>query len=151
MEPEPAGGSASVRRAARITLLVSLAFVAATSALGGVALIFSPVIGATPFTLPAEYLEGSAFSNYVVPGIVLLVVVAGTHAVAFWLVNRRRRGGAAAASVAGFGILIWIFVQMVVIPFTPLQAIYFGLGLLELGLVLLLLDVFSPRHTRDRA
>lgn len=40
-------------------------------------------------------------------------------------------------AVAGFGLLIWIFVQMMFIPFSPLQAIYFAAGLAEVGFVLL--------------
>jgi len=151
MESEYAVRVPPFARAARITLLASLALVAATSALGGVALVFSPVIGDSPISLPVEILEGSGFGSYVLPGIILLIVVAGTHALAFWLVNRRHRFGPAAASVAGCGILIWIFVQMVFIPFSALQAIYFGFGLLELGLVLLLLDVFGARQARDQS
>jgi len=60
-------------------------------------------------------------------------------------VLRRHRFAPAAAAVAGCGILIWIFVQMIIIPFSFLQAAYFGAGLLELVLALLLLDVLHPR------
>jgi hypothetical protein len=73
--------------------------------------------------------------------------VGGTHLIAFELLWRWRRSAAAARAVAGCGLLIWVFVQMAVIPFSFLQAVYFGCGLLELVLVLLLLDVLSPRWT----
>lgn len=150
METESAVRVSRFERVARIILLVVLALMAATSALGGVMLIFSPVTGDSAF-MPLEMLEGSGFSSYVLPGIILFIVVGGTHALAFRLVNRRHRFGPAAACVAGFGILIWIFVQMVFIPFSVLQIVYFGFGLLELGLVLLLLDVFGTGHARDQA
>jgi hypothetical protein len=42
--------------------------------------------------------------------------------------------------------LIWIFIQMVFIPFSVLQAVYFAAGLAELGLLLLLMGLGSPRH-----
>jgi hypothetical protein len=43
--------------------------------------------------------------------------------------------------VAGYSILIWIFVQMVFVPFSVLQAVYFAAGLAELGLLLQLLGL----------
>ena len=64
------------------------------------------------------------------------------HGLAHPVLRRRRF---APAAVAGCGILIWIFVQMIIIPFSFLQAAYFGAGLLELVLALLLLDVLHPR------
>lgn len=60
-----------------------------------------------------------------------------------WL--RRRRWAPLAAVVAGYACLLWIFVQMVVIPFSALQALYFGIGCLEIGLVLLALGVWPSR------
>ena len=50
--------------------------------------------------------------------------------------------GAFATSTAAFGLLIWIFVQMMFIPFSLLQAGYFAAGLVELGLLLLDSDLF---------
>ncbi|MGZ6881001.1 MAG: hypothetical protein ACXVGB_14010, partial [Mycobacteriaceae bacterium] len=50
-----------------------------------------------------------------------------------------------AVGVSGSGMLIWVFVEMIVIPFSFPQALYFGCGLLELVLALLLLDVLRPR------
>ena len=52
---------------------------------------------------------------------------------------------ALAGAVAAFDTLIWIFVQMVIIPFSFLQAAYFVLGALEAGLVMLALGVLQPR------
>ncbi|HSP52713.1 MAG TPA: hypothetical protein VLO00_07445 [Cryobacterium sp.] len=129
----------------RIPLLVLQGFLALTSWAGGLALMFGPSLGSFGITPPAELLEGTPFDSYLLPGLVLFGVVGGTHLVAFVLLWRWHRLAAAAASVAGFGLLIWVFVQMVIIPFSFLQAVYFGAGLLELVLVLLLLDVLSPR------
>ena len=131
--------------ARRIPLLVLQALVALTAAAGGIALALGPSLGSLGITPPPELLESSPFDSYLVPGLILLVVVGGSHLLAFLLLLWRHRFAPAAAAVAGCGILIWIFVQMIIIPFSFLQAAYFGAGLLELVLALLLLDVLHPR------
>lgn len=83
-----------------------------------------------------EYLEGSPFSSYLVLG--------GLHLVVFALVLRRHDRWVLAGAVAAFDALIWIFVQMVFIPFSFLQAFYFALGVAEAGLVMLALGVLIP-------
>ncbi len=98
--------------------------------------------------VPLRYLQGSPFSSYLVPGLILGVVVGGTQlaaAVGLW----RRSGWALTASVvAGFGMLIWIFVELAVITeYSALQTIYFALGSVELILVFGLLGI-APRLVR---
>jgi hypothetical protein len=129
----------------RMVLTVLQGFLTLTSFAGGLALMLGPTIGSLGIAPPPEFLAGTPFDSYLLPGLILFVVVGGTHLVAL-LLWRRRRWAAAAAAVAGSGLLIWVFVQMVIIPFSFLQAVYFGCGLLELVLVLLLLDVLSPRR-----
>jgi hypothetical protein len=130
---------------ARKILLAVQAVIALTSVLGGAALIVGATVGENVFVqgLSADYLVGSPFTSYLVPGIVLAVVVGGIHLAAFVMLKRRTRGSVFASAVAGFGLLIWIFVQMVGLPFTVLQAVYFAAGLAEIGLVLLMLGLFT--------
>ncbi|MFE7846318.1 hypothetical protein ACFUTX_14115 [Microbacterium sp. NPDC057407] len=132
-------------RIARIALLSSLAFVAVTALAGGVALILGSLSPDVPYTIipPGDYLSGSPFGSYLLPGLALILLVAAPHAWAFVRVLRRRPAAEFLSSAAGFACLIWIFVQMVYIPFSPLQAVYFAVGLLELGLTLLLLGVLD--------
>lgn len=118
---------------------------AISAALGGLALMVGAVLGIAGLTLPAEMLAGSPFDSYLLPGLVLLVVVAGVHGLAFVLLLRRHPLSLAAAGVAGCGLLIWIFVQMTIIPFSLLQLAYFAAGLAELVLVMLILDVLHAR------
>lgn len=127
-----------------MVLLVVVGFVAVTSVAGGLALVLGPWIGALGIMMPTEMLEGSPFTSYLIPGILLLAVIGGVHAVALVLLVRAHRWSLAAAAVAGSGMLIWIFVQMMIIPFSVLQALYFLCGLVELVLVMLLLDVLHP-------
>lgn len=132
----------------RITLLALQALIAVSSAAGGIALILGERAGEFGIVPPAELLEGSPFTSYLVPGLALLLVIGGTHALAFVMLGRGHRWALAAAAVAGSGLLIWIFVQMVIIPFSVLQAVYFGAGLAELVLVLLMLDVLHAAPPR---
>ncbi len=140
-------------RGIRFTLLLVEALVALTALAGGVVLIIGALDAgfSSSWTPPTEHLEGSPFASYLVPGVVLAVVIGGGHALAFAELARHRPWAVFAAAAAGFALLIWIFVQMAVVPFSVLQALYFGAGLAELGLVLLLLDVhhrLGPRpHT----
>jgi len=55
---------------------------------------------------------------------------------------------------AGFGMLIWIFVELAMIrQYSWLQAVYFARGVLELSLVLALLGIapvlFEPLRWQD--
>ena len=136
------------QQATRNTLLVVEAFVALTAFAGGIALMLGALIPglSAAITPPAEYLENSPFSSYLVPGMVLALVLGGVHAIAFVLLLRRRPSALFAAAAAGYAALIWIFVQMMVIPFSVLQAVYFMAGTVELGLVLLFLGLLPIRQ-----
>jgi hypothetical protein len=147
------------QRATRITLLVVEAFVAVTAFAGGFALVVGAMMPdvSMVITPPMEYLEGSPFSSYLVPGLVLALVLGGIHAIAFALLWRRSAWSRFAGATAGYTALIWIFVQMMIIPFSFLQAVYFIAGAVELGLVMLLLGLLpitrsaGARPTRANA
>ena len=136
-----------MKRWIRITLTVLTGAVGVTAVAGGLALVIAALTAseAGGFAPDRSYLGGSPFTSYFLPGIILAVVVGGTHILASVLTGRDSAEGPLAAAVAGFGLLIWIFVQMMFIPFSPLQAIYFVVGLGELGLVLLGLGLFRRR------
>lgn len=122
-------------------LVVMLAF-GAVSALAG--LIIAIPGGGAGFPLSA--LEGTPFTSFVVPGLILGVIIGGTQLTASVAVARGRDSGPLLASVAGFGMLIWIFTELAMIGYSILQTVYFALGLFELVLVLLLLGVTPPRR-----
>jgi hypothetical protein len=135
---KPSIGEA-MTRSIRLTTAILATFIGLTAFAGGVVLIcdaLAPgtVVGIVP---DGSFLHGSPFGSYLVPGLLLAVVIGGTHLLAVMLLGRASRTGPMMAAVAAFGLLIWIFVQMMFIPFSPLQAIYFTAGLAELILVLL--------------
>ena len=131
------------QRATRTTLLVVEAFVAVTAIAGGLALMIGSILpdASSVIVPPVEYLDASPFSSYLVPGLVLALVLGGIHVLAFLMLQRRRPSALLLSAAAGYAALIWIFVQMTVIPFSVLQAVYFIAGAVELGLVLLLLGL----------
>jgi hypothetical protein len=133
-----------VKRWIRVILIVLTASVGLSATTGGLALIVDSAASSSGGGVVPDlsYLEGSPFNSYAAPGIILATVVGGTHILAALLVGRGAAKGAFATSIAAFSLLIWIFVQMMFIPFSPLQAVYFAAGLVELGLLLLDSDLF---------
>jgi hypothetical protein len=88
--------------------------------------------------LPHDWIEASPFGSYLVPGLYLLVmngvgmlVVAGLsiarHPTAPWLTG-----------ILATGLLIWILVQLVVMPeVSPLQAVFGSVGVVLMGIATL--------------
>ena len=124
----------------RITLgtLAALAVFGTLSAFVGATL----AVAANGAGVPLEYLAHSPFSSYIVPGLVLGVVVGGTQLAAAVTLLTNRRSALLLSAVAGFGMLIWIFVELAIIrQYSWFQTAYFTFGVLELILVLALLGI----------
>ena len=134
-----------LRRFARWTLLVVTAFNALSAVGGGIAVVATGGMG-----MPASMLAGGPFSSFALPGLILLVVVGGTQTAALVLLLARRASALLWTAIAGFGMVIWIFVETGIIAgISALQVIYFVTGILQLILVLALLGVtrLLPRST----
>ncbi|MFC5929292.1 hypothetical protein D6T64_20345 [Cryobacterium melibiosiphilum] len=143
-------GRRDPRRALRGLLLGLLYFGAVSAFGGGVLGVFVNGGG-----VPLDYLEGSPFTSFVGPGLILGIVVGGTQLLAAVTVQRRMPAGLLCSVAAGFGMLIWIFVELAVIrEYSVLQTIYFALGGLELLAVFGLLGLVSalvPEPAPDAA
>ena len=119
-------------------LLAALTLFGALSALAGAVL----AIAANGAGVPLNYLANSPFPSYAVPGFILGVVVGGTQFAAAIALLRRQRIALLLSAIAGFGMLIWIFVELAIIrQYSWRQSAYFALGALELILVLALLGI----------
>jgi hypothetical protein len=117
------------------TIAVEL-LVAAAAVYGGVGLI-GDTIGMVP-----EWLDGTPFTSWVLPGVLLLVVVAVPMAGAAVLELRRSPRASAASVVAGAAQLGWIGAQLAVMQrYFFLQPVLLGLGLLVMVLAL-----WAARH-----
>ena len=128
--------------------LVVLALFNALSAFAGGVAVTAGIIG-----MPLSILAGSPFTSFVIPGIVLFVVVGGSQFVAAVLLLRRREAGLLWSTVAGIGMLVWIFVEIMIIGGGAwLQTLYFLTGLAQVVLVLALLGIVAwlPRTSLAR-
>jgi hypothetical protein len=121
-------------------LLAALTLFGALSAVAGAVL----AIAANGAGVPLGYLADSPFPSYAVPGVILGVVVGGTQLAAAIALLRKQRSALLLSAIAGFGMLIWIFVELAIIRrYSWLQAAYFALGVMELILVFALLGIVS--------
>ena len=112
---------------------------------GGVGLILGNGMG-----MPLSWLDGTPFDSFVIPGLVLLLVVGGTQALAVLLQHRHLPWYTAAAGVAGFGMIILIYVEVALLPvYSILHTIYFTTGMLQLIFLLLCLGIL-PADRRAR-
>lgn len=100
-----------------------LSFIAINAFGGGVYGMMSPK------ELPSEWLEGSPFSSFFIPSLILFVVVGGSHSVATYWVLKRDSKAYKAALLAGSVLLMWILVQVAIIGFVSfLQPMMAGLA-----------------------
>ena len=133
-----------LRRTVYWALVAVAAFNALSAVAGGIAIVLTSGLG-----MPLSRLSDSPFTTFVVPGLILSTVVGGTQWLAAVLMLRRVESALFWSAVAGFGMLIWIYVEIGIVGGGAwLQALYFGTGLLQLILVLSLLGVVAwlPRQ-----
>ncbi|MBK9688438.1 MAG: hypothetical protein IPO65_12065 [Saprospiraceae bacterium] len=111
-----------------VTVLgILLAFIAINAFGGGSYGMMSPK------ELPKEWLEGSPFSTFLIPSLILFVVVGGSHVTAAYYVLRNKNGAYNAALWAGLVLLVWILVQVTIIGFVSfLQPLMAGLAVVVL-------------------
>lgn len=126
--------SAHTRRRA---LLWLLGFLGVSAVLGGLALLIDWI------DIPNDLLDGSPFSSYVVPSLILILV--GMLALgAFLTVRAGHQSGAFLSSLSGGAIVIFELVEIWVIGVSWLQFVY-----LAVGVALLILSVPLVLHSRD--
>jgi len=117
-----------------VTLFVASVFVALTAAGGGITL----AAGVDKF--PADWLIGTPFSSYLIPGLILAIVVGGSAVVAAVATLRRSDAGALTSMLAGAILLGWLVGERLILPpaafptqFSWLEAFYVAVGLLMLA------------------
>jgi hypothetical protein len=137
----------AIRSFAFVGLIVLALFNALSAFGGGVAVVVTNGLG-----MPMSQL-GGAFDSFLIPGIVLFVIVGGTQLIAGALLLRRRESGLLWSAIAGCGMVVWIFVEVMIIGGGAwLQTLYFVTGLAQLLLVIALLGVVAwlPREALAR-
>ena len=122
-------------RPLRVALLVVAGFSLISAIAGMVGLTVGNGMG-----LPLEWIEGSVFSSYVWPGVILGVVVGGSQALCLLAQVRRFALAWALHAAAGLIMMIWIFVEIaIMLVWSPLHGIFFAAGLVQTVLAVLAL------------
>ncbi len=120
----------------RTLLLIVAGFNALSALAGGIGLMTPGSLG-----MPTWWIEDSGFT-YLGAGLILLIVVGGTQGLAFGLLLLRRPYAMLANAVAGFGMVLWIYVEVVLLPvYSILHTIYIGTGIAQLALTFACLGV----------
>jgi len=122
-----------------------LVFIGLGGVAGGVGLVTEP--SGANLGLPLELLSESPFSDYLIPGIVLFVVIGvGSLTGGALSFLRYRYAGQIAAALGAF-LIMWIVAQVWWIGLSHwLQPLYFGFGAVELALGLLLRRALQTVH-----
>lgn len=105
---------------------------------GGIGLVFDP--SGERLGIPSSWLAGSPFADYLIPGVILLVVLGIGPLADLYGLWTRQYWGWLGALLVGLALLIWIGVEILIIgyqPQPPLQLIYGVLGVVIVILALL--------------
>ncbi len=119
------------------TLMLLMGFQALSGLAGGFGLISDPT--GTALGIPHNWLAGSPFGDYLIPGIILFAVLGIFPAIVFVGLLRQSSWAYWASLAVGAGLVIWIAVEIMVIGYhtdPPLQAIYGTVGVLMSALTL---------------
>ena len=100
--------------------------------------------------LPPEWIEGSIFTSYFWPGVILGVIVGGVQAIALLAQYGRFTLAWGLHAAAGLIMMIWIFVEIaIILVWSPLHGIYFITGLIQTILAVLALDAWPRPFLRQ--
>ena len=123
-------------------LLFLHAFVGIGALFGGLAGMLSP---REPLGIPAEMLEGSPFSSYFIPALILFVVIGLGHSFGAITAWRRSEYQGYISSVFSWALMIWIVVQCLMLKTVVFAHVfYFLIGLF--GAVLAFYILYTKRQ-----
>lgn len=126
------------KRPALVKLLIAcIIFQGISGLFGGLGLIIDPT--GESLNIPRSWLEGSPFTNYLIPGLILFLLlgILPIYIATGFLGNRFFYWRL--SLILGILLLIWIVVEIIIIgyqPNPPLQLVYGILGVLIVALSL---------------
>lgn len=124
-------------------------FVALTAIGGGIALL----VGAEANRFPLEWLQGTPFTDYTLPALLLVIAVGGSALVASIALFAGRNAGALAAMIAGVILAGYVVVEVLILKQVPpgptvIELFYLALALAIVGLAAFLW-MAENRQKRD--
>lgn len=114
-------------------LAAGLLFQGLSGVVGGSALVMDPSGGLV--RIPASWLDGSSFSDYLVPGLILLVVLGLFPLLALYGLWTRLLWAWHSALAVGVGLIVWIAVEILIIGYKSSPPLQLGYGLLGIGML----------------
>jgi len=111
----------SRRRPATVWALTALILLQALGGIpAGAGMVADPVAN---IGMPLDMLEGSPFEDYLIPGLILLIVLGVFPLTVFVGLLRRRRCAWWMSVAVGAGLIIWILTELALLGYLP------GIGL----------------------
>jgi len=124
------------RRPATLWLLLLLLLAQGLGGLaGGLSLVARP--DGSIMQMPTSYLDGSPFPDFLIPGLILLLVLGVLPLVAVAGLWMRRRWAWYASVVVGCALMVWILVELTIVPFSWLQPAFGVVGVLIFAVTVL--------------
>ena len=121
----------NVRKKVYFGLGALQAFISLGALGGGFMLVRDP--SGSALGIPLSLLEGSPFSDFLIPGIFLLAVNGAGSMIGAGFSFTRRRYAQEIAIILGAILVAWIVIQVIIIrSFSWLHVLYFILGVVEL-------------------
>lgn len=103
------------------------AFVGIGALFGGLAGMLDPH---EPLGIPAAHLDGTPFSSYFIPSLILFIVIGLGHILSAITAYKRSPYQAYISSVFSWALMIWIVVQCIIMGLIDfLHVLYFMIGL----------------------
>jgi hypothetical protein len=113
----------------KVILFLLISFLSVTATLSGLLLISQP--DGSLLNLPLSLLDGTYFSSYLVPGILLVIFVGGVNLLAVFYNLKKDRTRYDWAMAGGFVVSGWVAIQLLLIHTVHwLHILYFGIGVI---------------------
>lgn len=113
-----------------LSLFILVLFQGISGLIGGFGLIADP--SGASLQIPIEWLEGSPFHNYLLPGIILFLILGVAPVIIGFGLWKEKQWAWVGSFLLGIALVIWIIVEIIVIgyqPSPPLQLIYGLVGI----------------------
>lgn len=104
---------------------------------GGLAAITNPQ---SPMGIPVDILKNSPFSNFLIPGIILFIVIGIGNLFSAFMFHFKSHYQAYISSVFSWALVIWIIVQCIMLnSIVFLHVLFFLIGLVQAAISALML------------
>ena len=121
----------------RIISIILLVFTGISACFGGIVLMMDPT--GSIIQMPVELLKQSPFTNFLIPGLILLIIIGIGSIVTTVFVISKNKYFPKIITASGSALIIWIITQIFMLQ--SLSYLHFVYG--GIGLILLILGVIQ--------